>query len=102
MKGRASVEEIPPPSNEDGCLLIHVDHSCISIGTELSGMRASAVPQWKRLLNQPGNMSKVYRMVSADGIAKTRQRVKEKLTASAAIGYSAAGIVMEVGVGIEG
>ncbi len=101
-QGQAIVEEVPAPMIESGTLLIQVQSSCISIGTEMSGIRASGVPLWKRALNQPQNVKKVFQMVASQGFAKTKNAIEGKLSSGQATGYSAAGIIIEVGEGVDG
>ena len=99
-KGQAVVDEIPAPQVEHGSVLVRLDHSCISIGTEMSGIRASGIPLWKKALKQPANVKKVVQMVTREGVDKTRSLIQGRLSAGIPIGYSAAGIVIEVGAGI--
>ena len=47
-KGQAVVEEVPSPQVEENKVLVKVISSCISIGTEMSGVRNSGTPLWKR------------------------------------------------------
>lgn len=101
-QGQAIVEEVPAPMIESGTLLIQVQSSCISIGTEMSGVRASGLPLWKRALNQPQNVKKVFQMVASQGLAKTKNAIEGKLSSGQATGYSAAGIIIEVGKGVDG
>ena len=100
-QGQALVEQVPVPQTERGTILVRVDHSAISIGTELSGMRASAVPIWKRAVQNPHLIKRAFHLASTNGIRRTRQLVQEKATALTPMGYSAAGIVEEVGDGVE-
>lgn len=100
-QGQAIVEEVPAPQVEPGTLLVEVDHSCISIGTEMSGIRATGMPLWERALKQPENVKKVLQMIATQGIAKTTSLVQERLVAGLPTGYSAAGIVIEVGEGVN-
>jgi predicted dehydrogenase/threonine dehydrogenase-like Zn-dependent dehydrogenase len=100
-QGQVILEEVPVPKVESGTVLVQVDHSCISIGTEMSGIKASGLPLWRRALNQPDNVRKIFYMVTTQGIANTKSLVEEKLMAGVAIGYSAAGVVLEVGAGIH-
>ena len=101
QKGRAMVEEVPAPQVEAGRVLVRVLHSCISIGTEMSGIRATGTPLWKRAMKQPAKVRQVADMVRADGLAKTRDAVRRTVGATLPTGYSAAGIVVEVGEGID-
>jgi predicted dehydrogenase/threonine dehydrogenase-like Zn-dependent dehydrogenase len=101
QKGRAMVEDVPAPQVEPGRVLVRVLHSCISIGTEMSGIRATGAPLWKRALAQPAKVRQVAEMVARDGLAKTRDTVRRTVGATFPTGYSAAGIVVEVGEGID-
>lgn len=100
-QGQAVVEEVPSPMVEPGTVLVRVDHSCISIGTEMSGIMVTGLPLWKRALKQPENVKKVLQSVASLGLAKTRSLVEGKLSAGNPTGYSAAGIVLEVGEGVQ-
>lgn len=99
-QGKAIVEDIPAPKVEPGTVLVRVDHSCISIGTEMSGLKSSGMPIWKRALKQPENFKKVLESVAAIGISKTKSLVAGRLSAGSPTGYSASGTVIEVGEGI--
>lgn len=99
--GQSVVEEVPAPQVEPGRVLVRVDHSCISIGTEMSGVRSSGTPLWKRAMQQPEHVKRVVQMVRDQGLARTKSLIEGKLAAGNPTGYSAAGVVIEVGVGID-
>ncbi|MCJ8010474.1 bi-domain-containing oxidoreductase [Paenibacillus sp. KQZ6P-2] len=99
-QGTAVVEQIPAPEIQKGTVLVQVDHSCISIGTEISGLRTSGVPLWKRAVQQPDKVRKLMRIVATQGLSHTRNMLKVKTSAGQPSGYSAAGTVIEVGEGI--
>jgi len=98
--GSVVVEDVPAPMAEPGTVLVAVDHSAVSVGTELSGVRSSGTPLWKRALSQPENVKRVVEMVRTEGLSKTRSVVQGKLGSAAQTGYSAAGVVLELGVGV--
>jgi predicted dehydrogenase/threonine dehydrogenase-like Zn-dependent dehydrogenase len=100
-QGKAVVESTPAPLVELGTVLVSVDHSCISIGTELSSLRSSGTPLWQRAMNQPERIKQVVRMVVEDGVNATRSRVQRALKSDSAVGYSLSGEVIEVGSGIQ-
>ncbi|MGN7612326.1 bi-domain-containing oxidoreductase [Magnetococcales bacterium HHB-1] len=101
-QGQAFVEQTPAPIVEAGYVRVLVDHSCISIGTEMSGVRSSGDPLWKKALRNPDLVRKVAQMALSDGLGRTRRVVQGKMAASGnPSGYSAAGTVLEVGSGIE-
>lgn len=97
--GNVSVEDVPAPVVDVGHILVEVQSSCISAGTELSGIRASAVPLWKRALKQPEKIKRVIDIALSEGIGKATSLI-EKTKASLPVGYSASGVVVGVGVGV--
>src|SRR5438552_4775555 len=99
-QGRALVEDVPAPLVGPGKVLVRVDHSCISVGTEMSGVKASAQPLWKRVLSQPDKIKKAWKMVATHGLSRLHSVIQGKLSTPLATGYSAAGTILEVGDGI--
>ena len=99
-KGQVLVDDIAAPVTEPGTVLVRVDHLCISIGTEMSGIKASSLPLWKRALQQPEKVKKALKMISTQGLSATKTLVEGKLDEAQPTGYSAAGTVLEVGDGI--
>src|SRR5206468_7853856 len=99
--GSVVVDDAPAPGVEPGTLLVAVHRSCISIGTELSAIRASSMPLWKRALRQPEKLKQTLDTVARQGLAATRTLIETKLSSGEPTGYSAAGIVLEVGAGVE-
>jgi len=100
-QGQAVVEEVPAPLVEPGRVLVEVSHSCISVGTEMSGIASSGTPLWKRALKDPWKIRKALEMVAARGVKHTSSVIKGELDAGSATGYSAAGRVIAVGEGVE-
>ena len=100
-RGQAIVADVPRPEVSDDNILVQVKCSCISIGTEMSGVRGSGVPLWKKALQQPDKVKKVLNMAMTEGIGKTREAVRGKLEAGAPTGYSASGVVVAVGKNIR-
>jgi predicted dehydrogenase/threonine dehydrogenase-like Zn-dependent dehydrogenase len=100
--GTAVVEEVPAPLVGRKNILIRVTHSCISVGTEMAGVRMSGLPLYQRALKQPENVKRVLEMMRDQGVKRTMDRVMGKLSAGSATGYSAAGVVIELGDEVEG
>ncbi|MDX6511268.1 MAG: hypothetical protein QOE36_772, partial [Gaiellaceae bacterium] len=100
--GTTVVEEVPAPRAGVRNVLVRVEHSCISVGTELSGVKLSGLPLYRRALKQPENARKVLQIARDEGFARTYKRVKGMLDAGLPTGYSAAGVVVEVGAEVEG
>ena len=96
-KGKVIVGEVPAPCVGPRNILVRVHHSCVSIGTEISGVRMSSLPLWKRALKQPQNVKRVVQMMKDQGVARVVSRVAGILNAGTPTGYSAAGRVAAVG-----
>ena len=100
--GSVRLEEVPAPLVEPGTVLVRTHYSCISIGTEMSGVRSSGASLWKRALRKPQYVRKVIDMALSNGFAYTRRLVQERLSIEQPTGYSLSGIVVAVGAGVEG
>ena len=100
-RGRAVVLDVPAPQVGPGEVLVQVAASCLSVGTEMSGVRASALPLWKRALRDPQKVATTIKMVSAEGLKRTWQTVRQKTSGPVPTGYSAAGVVREIGAGVD-
>ena len=96
-RGQAIVANVPSPKVNDDTILVQVKCSCISIGTEMAGVRNSGIPLWKKALEQPEKVKKVFSMAMKEGLGKTKEIVRGKLEAGSPTGYSAAGVVVAVG-----
>ncbi len=101
-KGDAVVEEVPAPCVEPNMLLVRTYFSCISVGTEMSSVKNTSKPLWKRAIENPEEVKKAFKMVRDQGVKKTRQVVEGRLGAGNAAGYSASGVVLEVGHDVNG
>ena len=100
--GGVIISEVPAPQVSPKNILVRVDYSCISVGTEMAGVKISGLPLYQRALKQPENVKRVIDMMRDQGIKRTLDRVTGKLAAGSATGYSAAGVVIEIGVEVEG
>lgn len=92
-QGSILVEEVPDPTPESGYQIVRVSHSCISTGTELSGLKTASTPLWKRALAEPEKIKKALTMLVAKGFSKTKSIIQGKLTSGSPLGYSAAGFI---------
>lgn len=96
-KGTIYTADIAQPKVESGYVLVKTEYSCISAGTEMSGVTASGTPLVKRILESPELMEKGLKMLKERGIKDTWAVVKGKYEVGTAMGYSASGIVEESG-----
>lgn len=101
-KGIVLADEVPAPLVSEGSVLIKVSSSCISAGTEMSGVINSGKPLIKRALEQPAQVKKVFNMAKSVGISKTLAKIKGTLDAGNPTGYSISGVVVGLGKGVSG
>lgn len=99
--GGVVVQDVPAPQVSAKNILVRVCHSCVSVGTEMAGVKMSGLPLYKRALKQPENVKRVLDMMREQGVKRTMDRVLGKLAAGTPTGYSAAGEVIEVGSEVE-
>jgi predicted dehydrogenase/threonine dehydrogenase-like Zn-dependent dehydrogenase len=100
--GSVVVSAVPAPGAGPRNILVRVKHSCISVGTEMAGVKMSGLPLYQRALKQPENVKLVLDAVREQGLKRTLDRVSGKLAAGSPTGYSASGEVIAVGSEVEG
>lgn len=100
-QGTASIVDVSKPVVQDGSVLVRVVNSCISVGTEMSGVKSSGTPLWKKAIESPAKVKMAMEMAATKGIGQTVDFVKGKVEEAIPIGYSNAGIVEEVGEDIK-
>lgn len=100
-QGTASIVDVSKPVVQDGSVLVRVVNSCISVGTEMSGVKSSGTPLWKKAIESPAKVKMAMEMAATKGIGQTVDFVKGKVEEAIPIGYSNAGIVEEVGKDIK-
>ncbi|MBL4574933.1 MAG: bi-domain-containing oxidoreductase [Opitutaceae bacterium] len=102
VRGKVVVEQVPEPQVMPNNVLVQVKYSCISTGTELNSVKAGGVPLWQQAIRQPQNVKKIFHQISSNGLGRTYSKISGNLASGSPAGYSAAGVVIEVGDGIKG
>lgn len=87
--------ELPSPECPENGILVQVQRSLISAGTERTSVEKAKSSLLERARSQPDDVKKVLDTMKKDGIIPTFQRVMNKLDSYRALGYSAAGVVVE-------
>ncbi|MAD13176.1 MAG: oxidoreductase [Flavobacteriaceae bacterium] len=100
-QGIIEVKKVPAPSVEKGKILVKVVNSCISSGTELSMIKGSGIPLWKRAINDPKKAIEFAKKTIKDGISESKSTIQNVLQSDMPIGYSNSGYVIAVGDGIS-
>lgn len=100
-QGNINVKEVPAPSLEKGKILVKVVNSCISSGTELSGIKSSGIPLWRRAINDPFKAVDFVTKTIQNGISESKNTIENVLQSDMPIGYSNSGYVIAVGDGVS-
>ncbi len=88
---------MPVPAMQRGRVLVRTVASLISAGTERAAIEQASQSLAQKARERPDLVKTLLERVRSDGVLPTLGAVRDKLSASQALGYSAAGIVIEVG-----
>lgn len=99
--GKLTVRDCPAPLAQPGELLIANVASLISAGTEKMVMDLASKSLLGKARERPDHVRRVIEKVRNEGLLNTIRAVKEKLDEPMAMGYSAAGIVLACGHGVQ-
>ena len=100
--GSVNLLEVPPPAVRSGCLLVSVEASLISSGTERAMIEVASKSLLGKALARPDWVKQVVDKVKSDGLLETWRQARARLDTPVPLGYSAAGVVAEVGAGVSG
>jgi predicted dehydrogenase/threonine dehydrogenase-like Zn-dependent dehydrogenase len=94
--GRPFVGEVPVPALQHGRVLVRTVASLISAGTERAAVELVSKGLVQEARQRPDLVKAVVAKVKSEGLFNTVASVRDKMAASQALGYSAAGIVTGV------
>ncbi len=99
--GSTQVRDVPTPSCAPGSVLVRNAFSVISSGTERSRIETSQKSLIGKARARPDLVREVAAKARREGIRSTTQAVRRKLAEETPVGYSSAGVVVEVGSGVR-
>ncbi len=100
--GKISVEEVPVPTPGHHDVLVDVRYSLISAGTESATLQRTPLELARQAWSDPWLRANVKEVLASGGWRATVDRVMDQLSLPRPIGYSGAGVVLEVGRDVEG
>lgn len=100
--GSLRVVEVPPPSAGPAEVLVSTTRSLLSTGTEKAVRELASASLLHKARARPDLVRQVIRKARAEGVRQTVQGVRTRLDEDMPLGYSAAGVVLEVGEAVEG
>ena len=102
QKGKVHLQEVDIPAFDKKSVLVKVEYSFISSGTELATLQASEKSLTEKFLaNSKNNIEKVIGAVKENGLGGTIALVKSKRDNFASVGYSCSGKIIAVGQEVE-
>ena len=99
--GTMQVLEVPLPALLPGHVLVRNHFSVISAGTEGKTVNDARLGYLGKAKARKDEVAKVIKIAQDQGLKKTYDMVMNKLDAFSALGYSSAGVVIEVGEGVS-
>jgi predicted dehydrogenase/threonine dehydrogenase-like Zn-dependent dehydrogenase len=100
--GRVQVLDVPRPVIGPAEVLVRTVSSVISAGTERAITELARANLVAKARARPDLVRQVVRKARTDGVAATARTVRARLATDVPLGYSAAGVVTEVGPAVTG
>lgn len=94
--GRLEIQEVPRPTLPSNGVLVRTTHSVISVGTEKRKVEQAKMNLLQKARARPDQVQKVLDTARSVGWRNALAKVQNRLETPTPLGYSAAGIVVEV------
>ena len=98
--GDISCYEVPAPEVQPGGILVRTAFSAISAGTEKEKVEAGKKSLLGKAMSRPDLVKQVIDYARTSGVRAAYQKVQARLDTLSTMGYSCAGLVLEVGNGV--
>jgi predicted dehydrogenase/threonine dehydrogenase-like Zn-dependent dehydrogenase len=99
--GLTVVRDVPPPPCLPGSVLVRNAYSVISSGTERSRVELAQKSLLGKARERPDLVREVIARARREGIRTTRDAIRRRLADETPVGYSSAGVVLEVGEAVS-
>jgi len=100
--GEIRLVELPRPQVRRGFLLVRTRASLVSVGTERHMVEMARKSLIGKALARPDLVKQVIAKVKTEGFMEAYHQAMGRLDTPVPLGYSAAGVVAEVGPGVDG
>ena len=94
--GAIKIKSVPAPALKRGMVLVRNRYSLISAGTERTKVELGKKSLLGKAMARPDLVKLVLKQVKEQGLLDTANRVLNKLSTDSAMGYSSAGVVVEI------
>ncbi len=99
--GELRLDDVPAPVCRPGGLVVRAAYSLVSAGTERMKVEQARSSLIGMARARPDKVKQVLHSVRQVGLAETVSKVRERLDSLTPLGYSLAGVVVEVGAGLD-
>jgi len=99
--GELTLLDVPEPACKPGGVLVRTAFSLISTGTELMKVSEAGMSMLGKARSRPDQVAKVMQSVATNGLTATYRKVINRLDSYTPLGYSLAGVVEQVGAGVD-
>ena len=100
--GEIRLVELPRPQVKRGFILVKTRASLVSVGTEKHMVEMAKKSLIGKALARPDLVKQVIAKVKTEGFMEAYRQAMGRLDTPVPLGYSAAGVVVEVGPGVDG
>ncbi len=100
--GETLLAEVPAPGVPPGGLRIATRATLVSLGTERMLLEFGRANLLEKARQQPDKVHQVFAKIKTEGLFATIAAVRTRLAEPLVLGYCNAGIVLEVGAGVQG
>ena len=98
--GEMEVADVPPPSARSGGVVVRTVRSLVSAGTEKMVVDLARKSLLGKAAARPDLVRKVLDTARKQGVLNTLRKVQSKLDTPIPLGYSSAGVIVQVGEGV--
>jgi threonine dehydrogenase-like Zn-dependent dehydrogenase len=99
--GEMKIEDVPPPAVRSGGVVVRTVRSLVSAGTEKMIVDLARKSLLQKARSRPDLVRKVIDTARKQGVMNAFQKVQSKLDTPIPLGYSSAGVVVEVGEAVH-
>jgi predicted dehydrogenase/threonine dehydrogenase-like Zn-dependent dehydrogenase len=100
-KGKPVIAEVPSPQLQKGMILAEVRSSCVSSGTELASLASSGKTLLQKAKKHPDKVRNALERMKTEGVTSVLQKARNNLEKEKIVGYSAAGVVVDVAENVK-
>ena len=100
--GSTQLSDLPVPSLDPGHVLIKTQATLVSQGTEKMLVEFGKASLFQKARSQPDKVRQVVQKIRSDGLFPTLDAVFRRLDEPLPLGYCNAGVVVGVGLGVQG